>query len=48
MLATRFKLPLPTALLHPCGVLMMVLVQWDSFRLHRAGKRAWRGRVAGA
>ena len=48
LLARRLRLPAITALVHPLGVLMMVLVQWDSFRLHRSGKRAWRGRVAGA
>ena len=48
MLASRFRLPLLTAPLHALGVLGMVLVQWDSFRLHRSGRRAWRGRVAGA
>ena len=48
LLARRFGLPLLTAPLHVFGVLGMVLVQWDSFRLHRSGQRAWRGRVAGA
>lgn len=48
LLAFRFGLPFLTALFHPLGVLMMVLVQWDSYRLHRTGKRAWRGRIAGA
>ncbi|MCW5756629.1 MAG: glycosyltransferase [Phycisphaeraceae bacterium] len=46
LLAWRFRLPILTALLHPLGVLAMVLVQWDSFRLHRSGKRSWRGRAA--
>lgn len=48
VLAGRFRLPLMTAPLHPLGVVMMVLVQWDSYRLHRSGRRTWRGRVAGA
>lgn len=46
VLARRFRLPLLTAPLHPLGVLAMVLVQWDSYRLHRTGKRSWRGRGA--
>jgi glycosyltransferase involved in cell wall biosynthesis len=47
LMARRFQLPILTAPLHPLGVLAMVLVQWDSYRLQRAGKRAWRGRTAG-
>lgn len=46
LLAARLKLPALTALLHPFGVLAMTLVQWDSYRLHRSGKRSWRGRTA--
>lgn len=48
MLSTRFALPLLTAPLHPLGVLAMTLVQWDSYRLQRSGRRSWRGRIAGA
>lgn len=46
LLATRLKLPALSALLHPFGVLAMTLVQWDSYRLHRLGRRSWRGRTA--
>lgn len=45
-LARWFGLPLVTAPLHPLGVLAMIVVQWDSFRVHRAGRRSWRGRTA--
>lgn len=48
LIASRFRLPISTAPLHPVGILAMVLVQWDSFRLQLSGRRAWRGRVAGA
>ncbi len=46
LLANRFRLPTLTAPLHPIGVLGMTLVQWDSFRLQRIGRRSWRGRTA--
>lgn len=46
LLASRLKLPALTALVHPLGVLAMTLVQWDSYRLHRMGRRSWRGRTA--
>ena len=46
LLANRFRLPTLTAPLHPIGVLGMTVVQWDSFRLQRIGRRSWRGRTA--
>jgi hypothetical protein len=46
LLAARFGLPLATALVHPLGVAAMVLVQWESYRLDRLGRRSWRGRTA--
>lgn len=37
-----------SAVLHPVGVAAMTVIQWWSYRLHRLGKRSWRGRTAGA
>lgn len=48
LLARRLELPILTAPLHPLGVLTMTLVQWHSYRLHRSGRRTWRGRTAAA
>lgn len=48
MLLGRFKSPLYLALLHPAGVLFMTIIQWYSYYLHKAGRRAWRGRTASA
>jgi glycosyltransferase involved in cell wall biosynthesis len=48
VLALRLRTSVVGALLHPVGVVMMTLIQWHSLYLHRTGKRAWRGRVAGA
>lgn len=47
-LAARFKQGLTPVLLHPLGVVMMTLIQWDSLRRHLSGKRTWRGRTASA
>ena len=48
LLAIRFRQPLAGALLHPVGMLLMTAIQWRSLWLARTGRRAWRGRVAGA
>lgn len=32
--------------LHPIGLLMLTAIQWWSLRLHLAGRRSWRGRIA--
>lgn len=48
MLAWRFRQPWIGVLLHPVGVLLMTLIQWESLRLARAGRREWKGRVARA
>lgn len=48
ILALRLRTSVIGAVLHPLGVVMMTVIQWHSLYLHRTGKRAWRGRVAGA
>ena len=48
ILAMKHKHSLWAAVLHPVGVLGMTLIQWHSYYLSRTGRRAWRGRVAGA
>jgi hypothetical protein len=48
MLAWRFRQPWVGVLLHPVAVVVMTLIQWDSLRLARAGRREWKGRVARA
>jgi len=48
ILAIRFRQPALGVLLHPVAVIMMTAVQWHSWWLHLRGRRAWRGRVAGA
>ncbi|MEM7622422.1 MAG: glycosyltransferase family 2 protein [Planctomycetota bacterium] len=46
VLSIRLRHSLVGALLHPLGVVLMTAIQWHSYRQHRAGTRAWRGRVA--
>jgi hypothetical protein len=45
--AWRFRLPALGVALHPVAVLLMTAIQWRSLWLHKTGRRAWRGRVAG-
>ncbi|MEM8757004.1 MAG: glycosyltransferase family 2 protein [Planctomycetota bacterium] len=47
VLSARFTSGVAAVLLHPVGALAMTAVQWDSLRLAKAGRRAWRGRVLG-
>ncbi|MEM0983046.1 MAG: glycosyltransferase [Planctomycetota bacterium] len=44
-LARRLRHAVLGALLHPVGVAMMTAIQWHSYFIQRAGRRAWRGRV---
>ena len=48
VLARRFGQSPVGVVLHPVAVAMMTAIQWWSFMLQLTGKRAWRGRVAGA
>lgn len=45
-LATRFGQPWIGVALHPVGLVLLTAIQWWSLRLHLAGRRSWRGRVA--
>ena len=46
VLATRFRQPVASALLHPFGVGALLVVQWFSLLRAAAGGRAtWRGRA---
>ena len=45
-LASRFGQSWLSAALHPFGLILLTAIQWWSLRLHLAGRRAWRGRVA--
>ncbi len=46
LLARRFGQPLASALLHPFGVLALLVVQWFSLlRAARGGRATWRGRA---
>lgn len=47
MIARRVGHAWSSVWLHPIGVTLMTAVQWWSWHLQRAGKRAWRGRVQG-
>lgn len=47
ILAARFQQSWITIPLHPIAILFTTLIQWQSWRLHRKGKRSWRGRTAG-
>lgn len=45
----RFKQPLGSALVHPLGVLALLLIQWQALFRHLAGKPSeWKGRRYGA
>ena len=45
----RFKQPIGSALLHPLGVLALLLIQWRSLARQLAGKPSeWKGRSYGA
>ncbi len=46
VLAARFRQPWLSALLHPLGVLALLLIQWFSLlRAARGGQATWRGRA---
>lgn len=45
VLARRFHQSRLSVLLHPLGVLLMTLIQWQSFYLSSTKQRAWRGRA---
>lgn len=45
-LASRFRQSWVGVVLHPIGLVMLTVIQWWSLRLHLAGRRSWRGRVA--
>lgn len=44
LLAARFRQSMLGAALHPLGVLLMTVIQWQSFVQHVRGTRSWRGR----
>lgn len=44
-LAMRFQQSLAGALLHSVGIVLMTVIQWQSFVLAKRGRRVWRGRV---
>ena len=47
--AWRFRQPLGSALLHPVGVLALLVIQWNALLRHLAGKPSqWKGRDYGA
>jgi len=48
LLAARTGHSPMSAIMHPVGVVAMTVIQWWSYRLHRLGRRSWRGRTAGA
>ena len=48
LLAARFRQPWIGVALHPFAMLLVTAIQWHSLWLARTGRRAWRGRVAGA
>ncbi len=48
MLALRFRQSMVGAFLHPVGVFLMTVIQWQSLAEHALGVRSWRGRVAPA
>lgn len=48
LLAARFGHPWIGVALHPVSMSLMTAIQWRSLWLARTGRRAWRGRVAGA
>ena len=45
-LASRFGQSWVGVVLHPIGLVLLTAIQWWSLRLHLAGRRIWRGRVA--
>ena len=47
--AWRFRQPLGSALLHPVGVVVLLVIQWHALFRHFAGKPSeWKGRCYGA
>lgn len=48
LLAARFRQPWIGVALHPFAMLLVTVIQWRSLWLAKTGRRAWRGRVAGA
>jgi len=48
ILAARFQQPWIAVPLHPIAILFTILIQWQSWRLHRQGNRSWRGRTTSA
>ena len=46
LLAARFRQPILSALLHPAGILALLIIQWFSLiRAARGGRATWRGRA---
>jgi len=45
VLALRFRQSMVGAFLHPVGVLLLTLIQWQSLAEHLLGVRSWRGRT---
>lgn len=45
LLIYRFKHSVALALLHPLSILLLTLIQWHSFALHRSAGRSWKGRT---
>jgi hypothetical protein len=48
LLCTRFRQPWWTVPMHPLSLITLTAIQWWSLWLQCRGRRAWRGRVAGA
>lgn len=48
VLAKRFSHSWASVALHPVGIFMLTVIQWHSLWLHLTGRRAWKGRTAGA
>jgi len=48
LLARRFAHGWLSVALHPVGIAMLTAIQWHSLWLHLTGRRAWKGRTAGA
>ncbi|RNC81217.1 MAG: isopentenyl-diphosphate Delta-isomerase [Phycisphaera sp.] len=45
MLTTRFEHSAALAPLHPVSILLLTIIQWHSFALHRNSGRSWKGRT---
>ena len=44
-LAMRFRQSPVGAIMHPVGIVLMTVIQWQSFVMAKRGRRVWRGRV---